>query len=292
MIASKQCALAAVIAVALTASCARGSEELAALAVVNGKPITENEFEFRWSELPAATQAHYQQNGGKRKFLDELISRELLLQEAHRRGLDQTPAFRERLERTKERLVLDELLREAVKAKVRLTEDELESHYAAHPEAIPDEEIRAAHLLVSSLAEAKYLKKQLAGGADFAKLAQRYSIDPATRGKSGDLGTYQRGSFGPDFDAALLTLKPGMVSEPVKTDAGFHLIRMTSRSPGDPQRVQAARERLRQELYAEKQQKRFEQFMSELRTAATIRVADTSRLAADGADPLGRVPNP
>jgi peptidyl-prolyl cis-trans isomerase C len=284
--------IAAVMALALGAGCALGQEEPQALAIVNGKPITETELEFRWSELPEATQAHYRQNGGKQKFLEELISRELLLQEAHRRGLDQAPVFRERLERVKERLVLDELMREAVKAKVELTENELESYYAAHPEAIPDEDIRAAHVVVSSLAEAKYIRKQLDGGADFGKLAQRFSIDPATRSKHGDLGLYQKGSLGPEFDAALLALRPGTVSEPVKTDAGFHLIRVISRSPGDPQSVQAARDRLRQELYAEKQQTRCQQVMSELRTAATIRVADTSRLATEEPEPLVRMPTP
>jgi parvulin-like peptidyl-prolyl isomerase len=78
----------------------------------------------------------------------------------------------------------------------------------------------------------------------------------------------------------------------VKTDAGYHLIRMISRSPADAQSVQAARDRLRQELYAEKQQKRFEEFLSGLHTAATIRVADTSHLAAEGNDPLVRMPTP
>lgn len=285
-----------ILALMLTAAagmtaCGSGAQEPAALAVVNGKTITENEFEFRWSELSPAIQAHYQENGGKRKFLDELISNELLLQEAHRRGLDQTPAFRERLQRARERLALEELMRDAVKAKVQVTEDEVKSYYTAHADAIPDEDFHAAHILVASQAEAKYLRKLLEGGAEFGKLAQKFSIDPATRHKNGDLGLYQKGAFGPDFDEALRALRPGMVSEPVKSDAGFHLVRLLSRAPGDPERVQAARERLRRELYAEKQQERFEQFMSQLRTGATIRVADTSALAVDGAEP-DRSPSP
>lgn len=165
--------------------CGPQPDESPVLVILNGKPITQNEFEFRWSEMPASTQARYRSEGGKRKFLDDLISRELLLQEARRLGLDQIPSLRERLERVKEQLTLDELMRTRVQAQVEVPKEELESYYAAH----------AAEVL-----------------------------------------------------------------------------------PGD----QAARERLRQELYAEKQRAQFERYLSHLRTSATIRMADASRFITEG----------
>jgi peptidyl-prolyl cis-trans isomerase C len=155
------------------------------LVIVNGKPITQSEFEFRWSEIPTSTQARYRSEGGKRKFLDDLISRELLLQEARRLGLDQMPSLRERLERVKEQLTLDELMRAKMNVQVEVPKEELDSYYASH----------AAEFL-----------------------------------------------------------------------------------PGD----QTARERLRQELYAEKRRARFEQYLSSLRTSATIRMADASRFITEG----------
>lgn len=290
---SRACLVLAVGTMVLAAGCSPSSQEPLALAIVNGKPITESEFEFRWSELSETARARYNSEGGKRKFLDELIARELLLQEARKRGLDQSPEFRERLERVKERLMLEELMKEAVKVKVELSDDEVEAYYASRADALPDAEgIRVAQIVVPTLAEARYLKKQLENGADFAKLAQRFSTDQATKAKGGDLGVYRKGSGSPEFEAALLALKPGMVSGAIKTDSGVFLVKMISRTPVDPQTLQAARDRLRREVYAEKQRKRFEEFIAELKTTANIRIADTPRSATDEANRALDVPNP
>jgi hypothetical protein len=166
--------------------CGPQPDDSPVLVIVNGKPITQSQFEFRWSEMPASTQARYRHEGGKRKFLDDLISRELLLQEAWRLGLDQTPALRERLERVKEQLALDELMRATMAAPVSIPKEELESYYASHA-----------------------------------------------------------GEF----------------------------------TAGD----QTARERLRQELYAEKRRAQFEHYLMKLRASATIRMADASRFVTEGA---------
>lgn len=188
---SVSCLPFALFALCLTlAACGPQSDDSPALVIVNGKPITQSEFEFRWSELPASTQARYRSDGGKRRFLDDLISRELLLQEARRRGLDQMPAIRERLERVKEQLTLDELMGAEMKAQPDVPKEELDSYYASH----------AAEFLA-----------------------------------------------------------------------------------GD----QTARERLRQELYAEKQRARFELYLAKLKATATIRMADASRFIPEGA---GRPP--
>jgi peptidyl-prolyl cis-trans isomerase C len=278
--------LLAWLLLAVGAGCSPVSDESPILVIVNGRPITQGEFDFRWSELSAAAQARYRAEGGKRKFLDDLITRELLLQEARKLGLDQSPRIRERLERYKEQLALDELMQATVRAPVEITKEEQESYFTAHSaELLSAEQVHAAHILVPTLAQAKDLKRQLDEGADFAKLAQRFSIDQATRQKGGDLGPYRRGVAGPEVEAALLTLKPGLVSEPIETQAGVHLVKLISRDPGNVSNPYAARERLRQELHAEKQRKRFEEFLSKLRTAATVRMADASKLVTEDAGP-------
>jgi peptidyl-prolyl cis-trans isomerase C len=262
--------------------CGPASDESPILVIVNGRPITQSEFDFRWSGLSPAAQARYRAEGGRRKFLDDLITRELLLQEARKLGLDQSPIIRERLERYKEQLALDELMQAAVKVQVDIPKQELDSYYAAHSaELLAAEQIRAAHILVPTAAQARDLKRQLDDGADFAKLAQRFSIDQATRQKGGDLGLYRRGAASSEVDSVLLTLKPGMVSEPIESQAGFHLVKLISRDEGDQSNLYAARERLRQELYAEKQRKRFEEFLAKLRATATIRMADASKMVTE-----------
>ena len=102
----------------LFTSCAPPPEE-GVLALVNGRQITQTEFDTRWRELAEATRARYEKEGGKRLFLDELITRELLMQEARKLGLDQNDAIRERAQRYREQLILDELLKDRIKAKDR-----------------------------------------------------------------------------------------------------------------------------------------------------------------------------
>ncbi|OGW99416.1 MAG: hypothetical protein A3K11_03455 [Nitrospirae bacterium RIFCSPLOWO2_12_FULL_63_8] len=269
------------------------SDESPVLAVVNGKPITQSEFDVRWAELPESRQARYQREGGKKKFLEDMIARELLLQEARRLGLDQTTAVREKAQRFQEQLALDELVREMARTHVQVTQDELEDYYMAHSSAVlATEHIRAAQIIVPTAVQALDVKNQLEAGADFAKLAQKFSTDQATKYRGGDLGPYRKGAAPQEIEAAILTQNPGTVSEPIKVAAGFALVKVTSRDPLDARSAHVARERLQQELYAEKRRKQFEEFLSSLRSKAAIRMADASRIIPDAPGQVPGVPAP
>jgi peptidyl-prolyl cis-trans isomerase C len=255
------------------------------LAIVNARPVTLEELDYRWSELPPSTQARYRREGGKRKFLDELITRELLLQEARRRGLDQSPSIRQRLARHKEQLMLEELTKDiATEAGERdeMTDQELELYYVAHAVTLlANEQIRLAQIIVPTVDQAKDLKQQLDQGADFGKLAQRFSTDTATKSKGGDVGIYKKGAVEPEVEPALVLLKPGTVSDPIKTSRGVHLIKIVSREITDKDEHAAVRQRLQQELHAENSRRRLEQLISKLKGAARVRMADTSRLVVE-----------
>jgi len=269
------------------------SDESPVLAVVNGKPITQSEFDVRWAELPESRQGRYQREGGKKKFLEDMIARELLLQEARRLGLDQTMAVREKAQRFQEQLALDELVREMARTNVQVTQNELEDYYMAHSSAVlATEHIRAAQIIVPTAMQALDVKKQLEAGADFAKLAQKVSTDQATKYRGGDLGPYRKGASPQEIEAAILTLNPGAVSEPIRVAAGFALVKVTSRDPLDARSAHVARERLQQELYAEKRRKQFEEFLSSLRSKAVIRMADASRIIPDAPGQVPGVPAP
>lgn len=268
-------------ALCLLAGCAPPQDD-AVLALVNGRTITQVEFDIRWNELSEATRARYNKEGGKRRFLDELITRELLMQEARRQGLDQSDVIRDRTQRYKEQLILDELLKERLREKVELEQAELTAYYDKHAnELLAPLKVQVSQMLLSNLPAAKDLKKQVESGGDFAKFAQRYSIDDKTKGKGGDLGPYRKNALDPDVDAVVQTLKPGAISEPIKTEAGYYLVKV---SPLDQETIQAdfaTRERLRQELLADKRRKRFEDVISDIRTKATVRLAEGSRYIAE-----------
>ncbi|MEC4890422.1 MAG: peptidylprolyl isomerase [Nitrospira sp.] len=265
----------------LLAGCAPPQDD-AVLALVNGRTITQVEFDIRWNELSEATRARYSKEGGKRRFLDELITRELLMQEARRQGLDQNDVIRDRTQRYKEQLILDELLKERLREKVDLTPAELAAYYDKHAnELLAPLKVQVSQMLLPNLPAAKDLKKQIETGGDFAKFAQRYSLDEKTKAKGGDLGPYRKSALDPEVDAVVHTLKPGVISEPIKTEAGYYLIKV---SPLDQATIQAdfaTRERLRQELLADKRRKRFEDVISDIRTKATVRLAEGSRYIAE-----------
>jgi peptidyl-prolyl cis-trans isomerase C len=282
-----RCVAAALVCVGWLAGCSPLSDESPTLVIVNGKPITQSEFDSRWTELPPAARERYLRGGGKRRFLDDLVDRELLLQEARRQGLDQTPGARERLERAREQLALDELMRTMVKTQVEIPKEEWLAYYAKHEAELPGaERVRAAHIVVSSALVAHDLKRQLDKGAEFVRLAQRYSTDAATKDRGGELDLSRRDELPPAVDAAVNALRPGSVSQPIEAKDGFHLVKVIVREPGDDAARHAALERLRQELYAEKQRTRFEALLAGLRGRAAIRLAEGSRMMMD--DPGAR----
>lgn len=265
----------------LLTSCTPPQSEERVVAFVNGRPITQTEFENDWAELPDATRARYEKEGGKPRLLSEVITRELLLQEARKQGLDQDDHIRDRARRYKEKLMLDELLKDRIKAKIELSKEELDAYYEKHSkQLLTPLKIRVAQMLLPNYAAAKDLEKQINQGGDFGKFAQRYSIDAKTKANGGDLGPYRKGLLVPEVDEAAHALKPGMVSAPIKTDAGYYLVKVT---PLDPEIIQAdlaIRERLRQELLNEKRQKRFDDVIADIRAKAVVKIADASRYSS------------
>ncbi len=258
-------------------SCTTQQEE-SVIALVNGRTITQIEFDVRWDELSEATRSRYNKEGGKRRFLDELITRELLIQEARRQGLDQNDGIRDKAQRYKEQLILDELLKDKLQSNMELTQAELDAYYENHAHELLDPlKVQVLQMLLPNFSAAKDLERQVNRGGDFAKYAQRYSIDDKTKAMGGDLGPYRKGLVIPEVDTVIHTLKPGMVSAPIKTDSGYYLVRITPLEKEIIQADLATRERLRQELLANKRRKRFEEVIADIRTNATIRLAGASR---------------
>ena len=141
-------------------------------------------------------------------------------------------------------------------------------------------------------AEARDLKKRLKQGEDFAALARKASIDTSTKSRGGDLGVLRRGQTVPEFEKALLNLKVGEVSDPVQTQFGCHLIKLTERAAGKPLSFEEAKDQAREQLLAEKKLKRFHELTASLRSKAQLRVADIPAPAqeAPAAKPAANAP--
>jgi peptidyl-prolyl cis-trans isomerase C len=266
----------------LWTGCTQPQQEEPVVAMINGRAITQPEFDVRWNDLSPATRARYEKEGGKRRFLDELIMRELLIQEARKQGLDQSDEIREKTQRYKEQLILDEVLKDRIKAKVDVSKEEMDAYLLKHADQLlANPKVQVSIMLLPNVYAAKDLKRQVESGGNFAKFAARYSIDEKSRLKGGDLGPYRKGLVEPDLDQVVQNLRPGVISDPVKTDRGYYLVKVSPLEPEILQADQATRERLRQELLAEKRRSRLDDMFSELKAGATIRLADAARYVTD-----------
>jgi len=261
------------IILSLLLGCAKQKGEV--LVSFNGGRITLDEFNKELSKMPEFARGIYEGPEGKRKFLDDLISRELIYIEAKKRNIDKDKEYLDMVERFKRDALLEVLLKREVEDKARVEDSELRAYYDSHPEEFRlNEEVRASHILVKTEAEARDVIKRLKGGADFARLAMEVSQDPGSAKKGGDLGYFGRGKMIPEFDRAVFKLKEGELSEPVKTEFGYHIIKLTGRRPGQLVEYSKISEILRQRLTREKQKKVFEEWVSGLKKDAKIEIKE------------------
>src|SRR5438309_1572249 len=246
-----------------------------ALAIINGKEITASEFDLRWSQIPDYARKTFAGPEGRKKFLEELITHELLLQEAKKRGFDRDRAFLERAERFRERSLLERLRVEEVDSQVKVTREEVKAYYAANAaNYTTPEELRVSHILVKTQEEAFDVKKRLDQGEDFAALARKVSLDLSTRYKGGDLGFIKKGQTMPQIEKALLTLKVGGISQPVAASFGYHVIKLVDRTAGAPLCFVDGQDQVRVVLLNEERRKLHDEFVASLQAKAKLRVAD------------------
>ncbi|MBI5746876.1 MAG: peptidylprolyl isomerase [Nitrospirae bacterium] len=258
------------------------------VAQINGREIRDDEFKMRFSRLTPALKSKYSDEKGKREFLEEIIKRELLLQEAKKAGIEKDQVLLERIEEMRERLILNEFLQREVEGKLVTTDKELEDYYNLHKEEFksPDE-AKISHILVKNEEDAKAVIKRLRKGSDFAKMAREISIDMATKDSGGEMGVIQKGKFHPQLDSVIFSANEGEVSDPVKTERGYHIIKVQKKIPGLPLSFNDAKNILSQRYQIEKRSKVFEDLFTRLKSKANITISDENlkKTEADNVHP-------
>lgn len=174
------------------------------------------------------------------RVLDELIDQRLLALEARRRGLHQSEEARRRMALAEERILGNVLVETALADAV--TEETIQRIYREQIRLIPlGEEVRARHILVDTRAEADAIAQLLAEGRDFAELAVAMSQDQATRLEGGDLGYFTREGILPAFGSVAFSTPEGEVSEPFRSEFGWHLLKVVDRRRQPPPSIEALR---------------------------------------------------
>ena len=250
------------------------------LADINGSIITLEEFKRKVKILPenSATLLGYDVGNleGKRKFLDDLISRELLVQEAHRRGISKKEDVilrLDNLEDLKKQILITELI-ENLKRKVTVSPEETENFYEKYKTGfVEPQKIRARQIIVKSEKEAKQILVQLLQGANFAMLAKEKSIGP-NASKGGDLGSFSRGEMPEVFDDVVFNLQKGDISGIIKLEGEFHIVQLVDKKEGSRKSLEEVRENIKAGLLREKEAKQLEGLLKSLKEKAEIRVEE------------------
>jgi len=303
------CGLAA--ASLLLACARRGAPQLdpAVVALVNGEPIAVSEFSRELAlayEVPegATAPAPDQLAALKHTVLQELVDRQLLLQDARAKHISVSPEavqaavarlkaeyqegrFQEALSQgrlseaafesnTAARLTVEKLVDEVVYQRVAVTEEELQGYLDAHAQEFQEpEQVHAAQIVVKELEDAQRLRDELHRGAKFGDLARAHSLSADAR-LGGDLGWFPRGVMPPEFDAVAFSLQPGQISDVVTSEYGFHLFKVLERKPAHKKDLAQVRREVERRLLRDKKEKAQAAYVESLREHAVIRTNDAA----------------
>lgn len=233
-------------------------------AIVNGKPVPTARVDMLAKQLADAGRPVGPEMRGQLR--DEVIAREIFMQEAQKRGLDASEDFKAKMELARQTILIRELFADHQK-KNPVTDADIQAEYDKFVAANGGKEYRARHILVEKEDEAKAIIAQLKKGARFEDIAKKQSKDPGSGANGGDLDWAAAGSYVPEFSNAMVKLGKGQTSEqPVKSQFGWHVIRVDDIRDAQLPKLEEVKPQIAEQL----QQQKLAQFQESLRSKAKI----------------------
>ena len=237
------------------------------IARVNGVDIKQSDLALAEEDVGADMQAASPE--AKREHLISYLADFIMVtQAADKKNLADNPDFKRRLAFLRSKLLMGYELQQ--EAKTALTDEALKQTYDEAVKSMSgQEEVRARHILVEGEDEAKAILEQLKGGADFAKLAKEKSKDPGAA-EGGDLGYFTKDQMVPEFADVAFKMYPGQLSNPVKTQFGWHVIKVEDKRIKQPPEF----EKVKDQIEAYLARKAQSDFITKLRQSAKVERLD------------------
>lgn len=234
------------------------------LAQVGGKPITEEDV-TRFIQAMGRNGQAYNDPKGRAAVLEQLIAQRLFLLDAQRNLYEREPAFKAQLASVKDQLLMEYSITKCLQS-VRVTEEEVRGYYDRHKEELQaDESVNASHILVDSQEKAEQLLDEIRSDKiSFEDAARQHSTCPSGQ-QGGSLGDFSRGQMVPEFDQAVFSMEEGELRGPVKTQFGYHLIRLNKKNDVAPLSYSDVREELYRLVTQEKQQEAYQKKVNQLK---------------------------
>ncbi|WP_318616196.1 peptidylprolyl isomerase [Sporosarcina sp. YIM B06819] len=163
-------------------------------------------------------------------------------------------------------------IRKVVEPRIEITDEDIKAYFDENKETLSTEDqVEASHILVKDEATAKEVAKKLADGEDFVALAKEYSMDTANASKGGELGYFGRGKMVAEFEEAAFSMEIGAVSEPVKTEHGYHIIHVTDKKAAKEAVYEDSKEDIKKLLIEEQMQTEYVNWLDEVKADYDIK---------------------
>jgi peptidyl-prolyl cis-trans isomerase C len=253
---------------AFAAAVLLGAVPLAALAqnaaIVNGKPVPKARMDVLAQQLAAAGRPVTPEMQGQLR--EEVITREVFMQEAQKQGLDSTEDYKNQLELARQAILIRQLFDNYRKTNT-VSDADAQAEYNKFAAANSGKEFKARHILVETEDQAKKILADLKKGAKFEDIAKKQSKDPGSGANGGDLDWASPSSFVPEFSEAMVKLNKGeTTAAPVKTQFGYHIIRVDDIRQAQLPKFDEVKPQIIQQL----QQQRLQKYQEELRAKAKV----------------------
>lgn len=233
------------------------------LAIAAGNEITEKDLNALIARYPEQQRAAFSSEEAKKNLLEQLISFELFNKFGQEMELDKTEEYKQAVASiTKE--VLTSMAMNKALADVTVTDEDAKKYYDENKDAfaVPPT-VSARHILVDTEEEANKVKEEIDNGLSFADAAMKYSKCPSKE-QGGNLGEFSKGMMVPEFEKAAFEAEVGVISAPVKTQFGYHLIIVDSKNEGTVKSFEEVKNNIINELIKKNQHKKYEDLLHQL----------------------------
>lgn len=244
------------------------------LAVVEGKEITQKQLDLLIDQAPADQQAQFRTREGQRQLLNEMIAQELFYLKGKDENIEDTEQYQKEFAEMKEKFLKSYMISHFM-SNIEVTEEELKAYYQEHSnQFIAPDSIRASHILLPSKQQAIDIINEInSGDKSFEQAAKDYSLDQSNKAKGGDLGYFHKGQMVAEFEVAAFALEPGeMTKEPIKSQFGYHIIKITDKKIKEKIPFEAAHDSLHRFLLGQKQNRAYVNEAEDLKEKYSVEI--------------------
>lgn len=235
------------------------------VATIAGEALTQAEFEAFLKNVPAEQRAYLSNPQARQYYLEQFIAVRLFTKLGEEEKLDETDDFKE-IMATIRKDVLSQLAMKSVLSGIEVSDEEIKAYYDVNPnQFVKEGKVSAKHILTDSEEKCTDIFKEIAEGAkSFEDAAKEYSTCPSGQ-QGGDLGEFGKGQMVKEFEDAAFSGEIGKVIGPVKTQFGYHLIKVEKRTEPETAPFDEVKENIRKTLLSQKQNQLYSEKISELK---------------------------